>query len=94
MSRVFGTTCHGSAVPSGPRALGPGSWRAGTSAADAAGPRSARPSGASPTASCGSQRSASSIRPRSCITALVWIWQTRLSVTPRTWPIWARVRLS
>jgi murein DD-endopeptidase MepM/ murein hydrolase activator NlpD len=29
--------------------------------------------------------------PRSCRTALVCIWQIRLSVTPRTWPISARV---
>ena len=35
--------------------------------------------------------SATSIRPRSCNTALVWIWHTRLSVTPRTWPISASV---
>ena len=35
--------------------------------------------------------SATSIRPRSCNTALVWIWHTRLSVTPRTCPISASV---
>ncbi len=33
-------------------------------------------------------------RERSCSTALVWIWQTRLSVTPSTSPICAKVRLS
>jgi hypothetical protein len=32
--------------------------------------------------------------PRSWSTALVCIWQMRLSVTPRTWPISARVRPS
>ena len=32
--------------------------------------------------------------PRSCRTALVCIWQMRLSVTPSTWPISARVRPS
>ncbi len=32
--------------------------------------------------------------PRSCSTALVCIWQMRLSVTPRTWPISASVRPS
>ena len=32
--------------------------------------------------------------PRSCRTALVCIWQIRLSVTPRTWPISASVRPS
>lgn len=33
-------------------------------------------------------------RLRSWSTDLVWIWLTRLSVTPRTSPIWARVRFS
>ncbi len=32
--------------------------------------------------------------PRSCSTALVCIWQIRLSVTPSTWPISASVRFS
>jgi len=31
---------------------------------------------------------------RSCSTAFVCIWQMRLSVTPRTWPISAKVRPS
>jgi len=35
-----------------------------------------------------------SILARSCRTALVWIWQTRLSVTPSTWPISASVKPS
>ena len=34
------------------------------------------------------------MRVRSCITALVCIWQIRLSVTPSTWPISARVKPS
>ncbi len=33
-------------------------------------------------------------RERRCSTDLVWICETRLSVTPRTWPISARVRPS
>lgn len=41
-----------------------------------------------------SSRSAELRRDRSESTALVWIWQTRLSVTPRTRPISAKVRLS
>ena len=36
----------------------------------------------------------STSRERSWSTALVWIWHTRLSVTPRISPIWARVRPS
>ncbi len=39
-------------------------------------------------------RSAASRRLRSWSTDLVWIWLTRLSVTPRTEPICARVRFS
>ena len=38
--------------------------------------------------------SGTNIRARSCSTALVWIWHTRLSVTPRTWPISANVKPS
>ena len=38
--------------------------------------------------------SGSASLPRSCSTALVCIWQIRLSVTPRTWPISASVRPS
>ncbi len=34
------------------------------------------------------------MRALSWSTALVWIWHTRLSVTPRTWPISARVKPS
>ena len=36
-------------------------------------------------------QSLSASLPRSCSTALVCIWQMRLSVTPSTWPISARV---
>ena len=39
-------------------------------------------------------QSCSASLPRSCSTALVCIWQIRLSVTPSTWPISARVRPS
>ena len=39
-------------------------------------------------------RSSDANRDRRCSTALVWIWQTRDSVTPRTRPISERVRLS
>jgi hypothetical protein len=39
-------------------------------------------------------RSEARMRERSCSTDLVWIWHTRLSVTPSTWPISARVRPS
>ncbi len=39
-------------------------------------------------------RSEAEMRERSCKTALVWIWQTRLSVMPRIWPIWLSVRFS
>ena len=39
-------------------------------------------------------RSAAARPRRSCATAFVWIWQTRLSVTPSTSPISARVRPS
>ncbi len=41
-----------------------------------------------------SSRSTVDSRDRSCSTALVWIWQTLLSVTPRTLPISAKVRFS
>src|SRR5687767_1527685 len=41
-----------------------------------------------------SSRSGSAILDRSWSTALVWIWHTRLSVTPSTSPISARVRPS
>jgi hypothetical protein len=41
----------------------------------------------------GSRSTAASFERR-WITALVWIWHTRLSVTLRTWPISARVRPS
>lgn len=41
-----------------------------------------------------SSRSAELRRDLRESTALVWIWQTRLSVTPRTRPISAKVRLS
>ena len=39
-------------------------------------------------------RSEAARRDRSWSTAFVWIWHTRLSVTPRTWPISARVKPS
>src|SRR4051812_10445635 len=39
-------------------------------------------------------RSLAAILARRWITDFVWIWQTRDSVTPRTWPISARVRPS
>ena len=39
-------------------------------------------------------RSLAAMRERNWSTALVWIWHTRLSVTPSTSPISARVRPS
>src|SRR5580704_1982361 len=55
-------------------------------------PAAALALGASGRRPAASGRSAS--LARSCRTALVWIWHTRLSVTPRMSPISARVRPS